>query len=175
MTEQNTKKNVVIQAIGKEDADTIEKLLKKINDSATVTKTTAADGSTVINVELTEEEIRNLNDAVLKLKIKTGAVKVVVWTGKAMVNIAEYVVKDVAMPIFKAGVTVGASALRIGAEATVIGASAVTNVIKNEGGKTFDNIKENKECVEAANAIKGAFGRVASFLGAGNNITITSK
>ncbi len=166
--------NIIINCVSAADADAIEEVLKKIT-SATTTKTVGADGSSTINVELTAEELQKLNDAILKRKIKTGAVKVAAFVGGAVTGIAEFLVKDLAVPCFKVGTTVGMSALRIGTEAAVISAASATNVIKSEGGKAIDNIKNNRECKEATATVKSAFNRITNFLGAGSDISISTK
>lgn len=166
--------NIIINCVSVADAEAIEEALKKIT-SANTTKTVGADGSSTINVELTAEELQKLNDAILKRKIKTGAVKVAVFVGGAVTGIAEFLVKDLAIPCFKVGTTVGASAVRIATEAAVISAASAANVVKSESSKAYENIGNNAECKEATASIKSAFNRVTSFLGAGNSITISTK
>lgn len=173
MTQQQSQ-NIIINCVSVADVDAIEKALKKIT-SATITKTTGADGSTTINVELTAEELQKLNDAVLKQKLKTGAVKVAAFVGGAVTGIAEFLVKDLAVPCFKVGTTVGASAVRIATEAAVISAASAANVVKNESSKAYANIGSNAEYKEATATVKNAFNRITSFLGAGSDITITTK
>lgn len=169
------KQQIIINCNSVNDADAIEKALGKINNAKTVTRTANVDGSTTINVELTAEELQKLNDVILKQKLKTGAVKVAAFVGGAVTGIAEFLVKDLAVPCFKVGTTMGASALRIGTEAVVISAASAANVIKNEGSKALENVKSNAECKEATATLKSAFDRVTSFLGAGSDITITTK
>lgn len=177
MAENQTavEQQIIISCNSTNDADAIENALKKINANKNTVRTTDVNGVTTINVELSAEELQKLNDAILKQKIKTGGVKVAAFIGGAVTGIAEFLVKDLAIPCFKVGATVGMSAVRIATEAAVISAASATNVIKNEGSKAYANIGNNSECKEATATVKSAFNRITSFLGAGSDITISTK
>jgi len=147
-----------------EEIEKIEDILQKQGMNA-VKKEEA--GETRFLLALNEEEKELLEACIARYQLKSSIAGIAKAGAKAIVSGTEYIVKDVAVPVAKVGVSTLANATRIGAEASVIAASSFVNVVADQGKTAVKNIKKSNEYKDAKNEIKEAFKSVSKVFGFG--------
>lgn len=143
-------------------------LLALASMGITPTKTEEKNGATEITADLTDAQIKALNDAfsgsnaTVGMIIRDGVNKV----AEVVTDSVDFVVNDVTIPVATIGVKAAASVGRIGAKAIAqTGASIINNVV-DEGVKAVAGVKQNDECQKLKQSwatVKGLFAKKASF------------
>lgn len=168
MAEQNT--NTVTMTVIPEEVVAVSAIISQCGFNSKATTVINDDGSAVITLGLNNQEYDKLNMAVTRYRLKSGLSKAIDGTANVIINTAEYLAKDVAVPVTKIGVKLGAGAGRIAVESAVIAGASVVNVAAEQGQATIESIKKSEEFTKA----KESLSKLGSFLGfGGGGINIT--
>lgn len=153
--------------------DANEKLaLMTILDSLEIVYTVKKDN---FEMKIGNEQYEKLQAAILRHKFKTGVVRFANAGVNTLIGGTEYLAKDIAVPIAKLGLKVGAGAVRIGTESAVVAGSAIVNTVAEQGGAAVNNIKASREYLEAKKNIGNGLVKLKNLIGftGGSSITVT--
>lgn len=168
---QAIQNNITID-VAKEEKAALEKILE---DLGYTYNSTVNGGKTTMTLSLTDEEYDALSGAVLRYKLKSSVVHYANAGANALIGGTEYLAKDVAVPIAKLGMKVGAGAVRVGVESAVIAGSSAVNVVSEQGKATVEAIKSSAEFTEAKENISRGFGKLKSMFGLGGSRIVINK
>ena len=128
------------------------------------------NGITTMTLTLSDEDYEKLDMRISRYKIKSSVSKAIDSTANLAINTAEYLAKDVAVPVAKIGLKLGAGAGRIAIESAVIAGASTVNVVTEQGKATIQSIKSSDEFNKAKESLK-CLGNFIGFSGSGISIT----
>ncbi|MBO7449515.1 MAG: hypothetical protein J6U54_04030 [Clostridiales bacterium] len=141
-------------------------LLALASMGVTATKTEDKNGISEITVDLTDDQVKQLDaafngsNATVGMIIRDGVDKV----AGVVTDAADFAVNDFAIPVATIGVKAAASVGRIGVKAVAQTGASIINNLVDEGVKAVDGVKTNDECQKLKQSwatVKGLFAKKA--------------
>lgn len=141
-------------------------LLALASMGVTATKNEDKNGISEITVDLTDDQVKQLDaafngsNATVGMIIRDGVDKV----AGVVTDAADFAVNDFAIPVATIGVKAAASVGRIGVKAVAQTGASIINNLVNEGVKAVDGVKTNDECQKLKQSwatVKGLFAKKA--------------